>query len=122
MNFRIYVGYLARVYFQTEILVVRVATAPPRHVLRAPRRPRAGLGPGAARAGAGLRRGAPGGDSLHLGDARPARPGPLRDGRDGAALAYLPPGWDAAAVTRLKARAGLDPRDQELPCDPGAAG
>src|SRR5438132_1233051 len=28
---------------------------------------------------------------------------------------------DAPAVTRLKARAGLDPRDQELPCDPGAA-
>src|SRR5205814_8124122 len=28
---------------------------------------------------------------------------------------------DAAAVTRLKARAGLDPRERELPCDPGAA-
>jgi len=28
---------------------------------------------------------------------------------------------DAPAVTRLKARAGLDPRERELPCDPGAA-
>src|SRR4029077_5954634 len=28
---------------------------------------------------------------------------------------------DAAAVTRLKARAGLDPREHERPCDPGAA-
>ncbi len=43
-------------------------------------------------------------------------------------MAGMAPRWpiyrldgDAAAVTRLKARAGLDPRDQELPCDPGAA-
>jgi ribosomal protein S18 acetylase RimI-like enzyme len=43
-------------------------------------------------------------------------------------LAGMAPRWpiyrldgDAAAVTRLKARAGLDPRQQELPCDPGAA-
>jgi GNAT superfamily N-acetyltransferase len=28
---------------------------------------------------------------------------------------------DAAAVARLQARVGLDPRDRELPCDPGAA-
>jgi ribosomal protein S18 acetylase RimI-like enzyme len=28
---------------------------------------------------------------------------------------------DAAAVARLRARVGLDPRDRELPCDPGAA-
>jgi hypothetical protein len=28
---------------------------------------------------------------------------------------------DAAAVARLKARAGLDPRELALPCDPGAA-
>src|SRR5260370_34635770 len=52
-----------------------------------------GLGRALLERGAGLRRGARGGDSLHLGDARPPRPGPLRDGRDGAALAYLPPGW-----------------------------
>ncbi len=43
-------------------------------------------------------------------------------------MAGMPPRWpiyrldgDAAAVTRLKARAGLDPRERELPCDPGAA-
>src|SRR5437763_11735486 len=43
-------------------------------------------------------------------------------------MAGMAPRWpiyrldgDAAAVTRLKAQAGLDPRDQELPCDPGAA-
>src|SRR5260370_16259539 len=43
-------------------------------------------------------------------------------------MAGMAPRWPiyrldgaAAAVTRLKARAGLDPRDQELPCDPGAA-
>src|SRR5437660_12722402 len=43
-------------------------------------------------------------------------------------MAGMAPRWpiyrldgDAAAVTRLKARAGLDPREQELPCDPGAA-
>src|SRR6266511_297015 len=43
-------------------------------------------------------------------------------------MAGMPPRWpiyrldgDAAAVTRLKARAGLDPRAQDLPCDPGAA-
>src|SRR6058998_1959929 len=42
-------------------------------------------------------------------------------------MAGMPPRWpiyrmdgDAAAVTRLKARAGLDPRERELPCDPGA--
>jgi hypothetical protein len=40
----------------------------------------------------------------------------------------MPPRWpiyrldgDAAAVTRLEARAGLDPRERERPCDPGAA-
>src|SRR5438128_12026953 len=27
----------------------------------------------------------------------------------------------AAAVARLKARVGLDPRERELPCDPGAS-
>src|SRR2546428_3121457 len=43
-------------------------------------------------------------------------------------MAGMPPRWpisrldgDAAAVTRLKARAGLDPRERELPCDPHAA-
>src|SRR5439155_1196311 len=43
-------------------------------------------------------------------------------------MAGMAPRWpiyrldgDAVAVTRLKAQAGLDPRDQELPCDPGAA-
>ena len=43
-------------------------------------------------------------------------------------MAGMAPRWpiyrldgDAAAVTRLKARAGLDPRARELPCDPGAA-
>src|SRR5256886_11171387 len=43
-------------------------------------------------------------------------------------MAGMAPRWpiyrldgDAAAVTRLKARAGLDPREQELPCDPGPA-
>ena len=43
-------------------------------------------------------------------------------------MAGMAPRWpiyrldgDAAAVTRLKARAGLDPRGRELPCDPGAA-
>ena len=42
-------------------------------------------------------------------------------------MAGMAPRWpiyrldgDAAAVTRLKARAGLDPRERELPCDPGA--
>jgi ribosomal protein S18 acetylase RimI-like enzyme len=43
-------------------------------------------------------------------------------------MAGMAPRWpiyrldgDAAAVTRLTARAGLDPRERELPCDPGAA-
>ncbi len=43
-------------------------------------------------------------------------------------MAGMAPRWpiyrldgDAAAVTRLGARAGLDPRERELPCDPGAA-
>ena len=43
-------------------------------------------------------------------------------------MAGMPPRWpiyrldgDAAAVTRLEARAGLDPRERELPCDPDAA-
>src|SRR2546427_10562061 len=43
-------------------------------------------------------------------------------------MAGMPPRWpiyrldgDAAAVTRLKARVGLDPRERELPCDPHAA-
>ena len=43
-------------------------------------------------------------------------------------MAGMAPRWpiyrldgDAAAVTRLKARAGLDARERELPCDPGAA-
>ncbi|HWN42678.1 MAG TPA: GNAT family N-acetyltransferase [Thermoanaerobaculia bacterium] len=43
-------------------------------------------------------------------------------------MAGMPPRWpiyrldgDAAAVTRLEARAGLDPRERERPCDPGAA-
>jgi len=43
-------------------------------------------------------------------------------------MAGMAPRWpiyrldgDAPAVTRLKARAGLDPRERELPCDPGAA-
>jgi GNAT superfamily N-acetyltransferase len=43
-------------------------------------------------------------------------------------MAGMAPRWpiyrldgDAAAVTRLKARAGLDPRERELPCDPGTA-
>src|SRR2546428_395920 len=43
-------------------------------------------------------------------------------------MAGMAPRWpiyrldgDAAAVMRLKARAGLDPRERELPCDPGAA-
>jgi predicted GNAT family acetyltransferase len=43
-------------------------------------------------------------------------------------MAGMAPRWpiyrldgDAAAVTRLKARAGLDPRERELPCDPGVA-
>jgi len=43
-------------------------------------------------------------------------------------MAGMAPRWpiyrldgDAAAVTRLKARAGLHPRERELPCDPGAA-
>ena len=43
-------------------------------------------------------------------------------------MAGMAPRWpiyrldgDAAAVTRLRALAGLDPREQELPCDPGAA-
>src|SRR5262249_37787502 len=42
--------------------------------------------------------------------------------------AGLAPRWpiyrldgDAAAVARLKARAGLDPRERELPCEPGVA-
>src|SRR5439155_26861429 len=34
---------------------------------------------------------------------------------------YRLDGDAAAAVTRLEARAGLDPRERELPCDPGAA-
>ncbi|HYT84543.1 MAG TPA: GNAT family N-acetyltransferase [Gemmatimonadales bacterium] len=43
-------------------------------------------------------------------------------------MAGMAPRWpiyrldaDAAAVARLRARAGLDPRERELPCDPGAA-
>jgi hypothetical protein len=43
-------------------------------------------------------------------------------------MAGMAPRWpiyrldgDAGAVTRLKARAGLDPRERELPCNPGAA-
>ena len=43
-------------------------------------------------------------------------------------MAGMAPRWpiyrldgDAAAVARLKARAGLDPRKRERPCDPGAA-
>ena len=43
-------------------------------------------------------------------------------------MAGMAPRWpiyplegDAAAVARLEARAGLDPRERELPCDPGAA-
>src|SRR5258705_13473697 len=43
-------------------------------------------------------------------------------------MAGMAPRWpiyrldgDAAAVTRLKARAGLDPIERERPCDPGAA-
>jgi GNAT superfamily N-acetyltransferase len=43
-------------------------------------------------------------------------------------MAGMAPRWpiyrldgDAAAVARLKARVGLDPRTRELPCDPGAA-
>src|SRR5438552_16861146 len=43
-------------------------------------------------------------------------------------MAGMAPRWpiyrldgDAAAVTRLKARAGLDPRERELLCDPGVA-
>ncbi len=43
-------------------------------------------------------------------------------------MAGMAPRWpiyrldaDAAAVTRLKARVGLDARERELPCDPGAA-
>jgi GNAT superfamily N-acetyltransferase len=43
-------------------------------------------------------------------------------------MAGMAPRWpiygltgDAAAVTRLTARAGLDPRQREVPCDPGAA-
>ena len=43
-------------------------------------------------------------------------------------MAGMAPRWpiyrldgDAAAVARLKARIGLDPRKRELPCDPGAA-
>ena len=43
-------------------------------------------------------------------------------------LAGMPPRWpiyrldgDAAAVARLEARVGLDPREQARPCDPGAA-
>ncbi len=43
-------------------------------------------------------------------------------------MAGMAPRWpiyrldgDAAAVTRLEARAGLDPRERALPCDPGAA-
>ena len=43
-------------------------------------------------------------------------------------MAGMAPRWpiypvegDAAAVERLKARAALDPRERELPCDPGAA-
>src|SRR5207245_7211287 len=44
-------------------------------------------------------------------------------------MAGMAPRWpiyrlegDAAAVARLRARVGLDPRERELPCDPGAAG
>jgi GNAT superfamily N-acetyltransferase len=43
-------------------------------------------------------------------------------------MAGMAPRWpiyrldaDAAAVARLEARAGLDPRERELPCDPGTA-
>src|SRR5215813_14197758 len=43
-------------------------------------------------------------------------------------MAGMAPRWpiyrldgDAAAVARLKARAGLDPREREVPCDPSAA-
>jgi GNAT superfamily N-acetyltransferase len=43
-------------------------------------------------------------------------------------VAGMAPRWpiypldgDASAVARLEARAGLDPRERELPCDPGAA-
>jgi len=43
-------------------------------------------------------------------------------------MAGMAPRWpiyrldgDAAAVARLAARAGIDPRKRELPCDPGAA-
>jgi GNAT superfamily N-acetyltransferase len=43
-------------------------------------------------------------------------------------MAGMAPRWpiyrldgDAAAVTRLRARAGLDPREGEVPCDPGDA-
>ena len=43
-------------------------------------------------------------------------------------MAGMAPRWpiyrldgDAAAVTRLEARAGLDPRERERPCDPAAA-
>jgi GNAT superfamily N-acetyltransferase len=43
-------------------------------------------------------------------------------------MAGMAPRWpiyrldgDAAAVARIKAQVGLDPRERELPCDPGAA-
>jgi GNAT superfamily N-acetyltransferase len=43
-------------------------------------------------------------------------------------MAGMAPRWpiyrlegDATAVARLRARVGLDPRERELPCDPGAA-
>src|SRR5439155_6144695 len=43
-------------------------------------------------------------------------------------MAGMAPRWpiyrldgDAPAVARLKARAGLDPREREQPCDPGGA-
>src|SRR5262245_65386658 len=43
-------------------------------------------------------------------------------------MAGMTPRWpiyrldgDAAAVARLTARVGLDPREREAPCDPGAA-
>src|SRR5262249_47998928 len=58
----------------------------------------------------------------------PARYVTPRPRRPRSVTAGLAPRWpidrldgDAAAVARLKARAGLDPRERELPCEPGVA-
>ena len=85
------------------------------------RRPRARSRTSATRAGAGLRRGARRGGALCLGLARPACPGPLRDGRDGAAMADLPLGGRCPRGGAAQSTGRDRPACVGAWCDPGAA-